>query len=139
MAYIPSLIIAAALVYGGIVDYKKREIPNAVPLILITIGSIFGFSVVRSIMGLILPAVLMFTAAKLTKSELAGGDFKLLCATGFACGLGSLAVTILLACIGALAYSLIRRLPVQRHIPLCTYIAPAYLSLQVLGLVMGGG
>jgi prepilin signal peptidase PulO-like enzyme (type II secretory pathway) len=137
--YIPLLINAAVLINGGVIDFKRREIPDAVPVTLLFSGIIFGFPTFWSIMGLIAPAVLLLAAAKLTKSEVPGGDFKMLCALGFACGLRELTAVIFLAGIGALAYGFIRRLPVKRHIPLCSYIAPAYIALQIIALVLGGG
>ncbi len=90
-------------------------------------------------MGLVVPAVLLLAAAKLTKSEVPGGDFKLLCALGFACGLRELAAVIFLAGIGAAVYGLIRRLPIKRHIPLCSYVAPAYIALRIIALALEGG
>lgn len=135
---IPDLLIflnAAVLIYGGIADYRRREIPNAVPVLLLVSGAI-GFSGLWSILGLTVPAVLLFAAAKLTKSEVPGGDFKLLCALGFSCGLRELAAILLLAGIGAAIYGFIRRLPVKRHIPLCTYLAPTYLAVQNIAFVI---
>lgn len=139
MIYMPVLISTAALIYGGVVDFKRREIPDTVPIILTAIGVLFGFSMFWSIIGLVAPAVLLFAAAKITKSEIPGGDFKLLCSLGFACGLPELAAVIFLAGIGALTYGIIRRLPVKRHIPLCSYVAPAYLALHVIAFALEGG
>lgn len=136
--YIPILITAAALIYGGTVDYKRREIPNAVPIVLLSLAA-FYFPNFWRIMGLILPAVLLLAAAKLTKSEVPGGDFKLICALGFACGLPELAAIIVLSALGAMAYSFIRHLPLKRHIPLCAYIAPAYLVLHAIAFFLEGG
>lgn len=139
MAYIPVLAIAVVLICGGIVDYRKREIPNAVPVILIAVGVTFGFSMIWSIMGLAVPAALMYIAANFTKSEIPGGDFKLLCSLGFACGLPMLTIVILLAGVGALIYGLILCLPIKRHIPLCTYVASAYIALQLAAYALEGG
>lgn len=137
--YVPILINTAALIYGGVVDFRRREIPNSVPVALLITGIIWHFSAFGSIMGLTLPTVLLLTAAKLTKSEIPGGDFKLICALGFACGLPELAAIIVLSALGAVAYGLIRRLPLKRRIPLCAYVAPAYLALHLTGLALGGG
>ena len=137
--YIPILINAVVLIYGGVVDYKKREIPNSVPIILILIGSFFDFSPIKSIVGLAVPVILMLIAAKLTRSEVPGGDFKLLCALGYACGLPQLAIIVFLAGIGVATYGFIRHLPIKRHIPLCSYAAPAYLTLHVIALVLERG
>ncbi len=139
MKYIPILINAAVLIYGGVVDFKRREIPNFVPITLLLTGIAFSFSTFWSILGLVAPAVLLFITAKLTKSEVPGGDFKLLCSLGFTCGLQELAAVIFLAGIGAMVYGLIRRLPVKRHIPLCSYVAPSYIALQIIALVLKGG
>ena len=137
--YIPILINAAVLVYGGIVDYKKREIPNLVPIILLLVGSFFDFSPIKSIVGLAVPAALLLIAAKLTRSEVPGGDLKLLCALGYTCGLPELAAIIFLAGIGAATYGFICHLPINRHIPLCSYVAPAYIALQIIALALRGG
>jgi len=142
MNYIPILINAAVLIYGGVIDYRRREIPNVVPVILIAVGVLFGFSIFHSIMGLALPAILLLVAARMTKTEIPGGDYKLLCSLGFACGLGELAAVTLLAAVSALAYGVIRRLPAKRHIPLCSYVAPAYIVLQLAAIALsmkGGG
>ena len=139
MNYIPILINAAVLIYGGIADFKRREIPNSVPVTLILTGLFFGFSMFWRIMGLISPAVLLFAAAKITKSEVPGGDFKLLCSLGFACGLQELTAIIFLAGIGAVVYGFVRRLPIKRHIPLCSYVAPAYIALRIIALALEGG
>lgn len=132
MKYLPILLSAAVLLYGGAVDFKNREIPDLVPLVLLVVGGIFASSLLWSIISLVVPAMLLFTAAKITKSEIPGGDFKLLCSLGFACGLRQLTAIVLLTGISALIYGFIKRLPVQRHIPLCSYIAPAYIVLQTL-------
>ena len=136
MKYIPIILSSAALIYGGVVDYNRREIPNTVPIILLVVGCFFGFSLPVSIMGLAVPALLFFTAAKLTKSDVPSGDFKLLCSLGFASGLSELSIVILFAGIGALLYGLVRHLPVKRRIPLCSYIAPAYLACQIIAFVI---
>lgn len=138
MNYMPILITAAALIYGGIIDFKRREIPNVVPLLLLVTGFL-GFSTFWSILGLVVPAVVLLATAKITKSEVPGGDFKLLCSLGFTCGLPELAAIIFLSGIGALAYGLIRCLPLKRHIPLCSYVAPAYLTLHMIAYALNGG
>jgi leader peptidase (prepilin peptidase)/N-methyltransferase len=134
---IPVLINAAVLIYGGVIDYKRREIPHIVSLLLLFSG-LLNFTGFWRIIGLIIPAVLLLTVAKLTKSEVPGGDFKLICALGFACGLPELAAILFLSGIIAAAYGIIRRLPIKRHIPLCSYVAPAYLVLHLTTFALGG-
>jgi len=136
--YIPILINAAVLIYGGVIDFRRREIPNLVPIVLLVSG-FFAFPTFWRIMGLIIPAALLLAAAKLTKSEVPGGDFKLICALGFACGLPELAAILFLSGMGAVGYGSLRRLPLKRHIPLCAYVAPAYLALHVIAFALEGG
>lgn len=137
--YVPILINAVVLIYGGVVDCKRREIPDFVPVTLLLTGIIWHTSLLGDIIGLILPAVLLLAAAKLTGSEILGGDFKLLCALGFANGLLELTAIIVLSALGAMAYGLIRHLPFKRHIPLCTYVAPAYLAFHLTAFALGWG
>jgi prepilin signal peptidase PulO-like enzyme (type II secretory pathway) len=137
--YIPIMINAAVLIYGGVIDFRKKEIPDAVPITLLITGSFLNFCLLQSILGLVVPAVLMFIASKITKSEIPGGDFKLLCSLGFTCGLEELTAIVFLAGIGALVYGLIKHLPLKRQIPLCSYIAPAYITLQIIVLALDGG
>lgn len=138
MRYIPIFINVAVLIYGGVVDFRHREIPNAVPILLLVSG-IVGFSVIRSMLGLSASVVLLAAAKKITGSEVPGGDFKLLCSLGFTCGFRELAAVIFLAGIGAVVYGLINRLPVKRHIPLCSYVAPSYIALQIIAFAMERG
>ena len=72
---VPILINAAALIYGGVVDFKRREIPNTIPLLLLVSGFL-SFSRLWRIIGLIIPAALLLMAAKLTKSEIPRRRFK---------------------------------------------------------------
>ena len=137
--YISILINAAVLIYGGVIDYKKREIPNLVSIVLLIAGSFFDFSPIKSIVGLVVPAALLLLVAKLTRSAVPGGDFKLLCALGYACGLPELAAIIFIAAVGAMVFCLVRRLPIKRHIPLCSYVAPAYLALHIIALALERG
>ncbi|NCC69204.1 MAG: prepilin peptidase [Clostridia bacterium] len=136
MANIIAVILcAAALIYGGVVDYTRREIPDFVHIIMIFSRILIGFSVLYGIMCLVIPAVLLLAAAKISKSRLAGGDFKLLCGLGFACGLTELAAILFLALAGAIICGAIQRKSISRGIPLCTYMAPAYIAVKALALL----
>ena len=136
MKYVQVALISAVLIYGGISDYKRREIPNIVPIVIVIVACLFDFSFWQCIIGSVVPATVFYVAAKLTKSEMPGGDFKLLCALGYSCGLSELAIVILLAGIGAVLCGFARHLPVKRHIPLCSYIAPAYIACQIIAFVI---
>lgn len=136
MKYVQVALISAVIIYGGISDYKRREIPNTVPIVIVIVACLFDFSFWQCIIGSVVPATVFYVAAKLTKSEMPGGDFKLLCCLGFACGLLELAFVILLAGIGAVLWGFARHLPVKRNIPLCSYIAPAYIACQIIAFVI---
>ena len=134
MEYFSIILSVTALAYGGIIDYRRREIPNVVPIALLFSG-VLAFSGFSSIMGLVAPLIIMLCAAGISKTEVPGGDFKLLCSLGFATGLFELELTMMMAGVLSLVYSLLRRLPIKRHVPLCTYVALAYLILQIAMLI----
>lgn len=136
MEYIKLLLIAAALIYGGIIDYRKREIPDLVHVVLLIVGTFFGFSPLLSIIGLVVPAILLILTARVTSTDLPGGDLKLLCALGYALGLAQLAIIVILAVFGATVYGFIKRKPINRSIPLCAYIAPAYIVLNAAAITL---
>lgn len=137
MEYIKLLLIAAALIYGGIIDYRKREIPDLVHVVLLIVGTFFGFSPLLSIIRLVVPAILMILTARVTSTDLPGGDFKLLCVLGYALGLAQLAIIVILAVSGATVYGFIKRKPINRSIPLCSYVAPAYIVLNAAAIMLG--
>jgi Flp pilus assembly protein protease CpaA len=139
LKYIFILLNAAVLIYGGVIDFRRREIPNVVPVVLMVGGSILHFSLFKSIIGLTVTAVLLLAGAKFTKSEIPGGDFKLLCSLGYACGLQEIVIITFLAGIGAMFYGFLKHLPIKRRIPLCSYIAPAYITFQAIAFVIGRG
>ena len=143
MEYIKLLLIAAALIYGGIIDYRKREIPDLVHVVLLIVGTFFGFSPLSSIIGLVVPAAALLLLCALRSEDesliatIPGGDFKLLCALGYALGLAQLAIIVLLAVFGATVYGFIKQKPINRSVPLCTYVAPAYIVLNVAAITLG--
>lgn len=136
MEYIKLLLIAAVLIYGGIIDYRKREIPDLVHVVLLIVGTFFGFAPLLSLIGLIVPAILLILTARITSTDLPGGDFKLLCALGYALGLAQLAIIVILAVFGATVYGFVKRKPINRSIPLCAYIAPAYIALNTAAITL---
>ena len=127
MVWLHFLMNAAALVYGGVTDWKRREIPDTVPAFLILTGLLPGPGLVFRLLSMLAAAGVLLAAAKLSGTGLPGGDFKLLCALTFSCGIAETLAVLVLAGFGALVVSLIRRKPARRSIPLCTYAAPAYL------------
>ena len=136
MPIICSIINNAALVYGGITDYKRREIPNIVPVALLATGLFVGGFILQRLTIMLIVAFILWLTTKITKQELPGGDFKLICALTFSAGLIQLLLTLFAAIIGALIVALIKKERVRRNVPLCTYVAPAYMLSCVASLIL---
>lgn len=137
MALICMLVNIGILVYGAVTDYKRREIPDIVPIVLLLTGLISGWDfILLRMAGLILTALLFLISAKLSESELPGGDFKLISALAFSAGIPILLFTLLLTGLGAALVGIARKQPTKRHIPLCSYIAPAYTAMCGLLLII---
>ena len=135
MELLKAILISAVLVYGAVVDYRKREIPNIVPILIFIFGFALDLCFLSGIVELGIIALIFTIANWLTRGSMPGGDFKLLCAMAYAVGLSDLTLTLVLAGLGAVAIGIIKGKNISRNIPLCTYIAPAYIALQV-GLVV---
>jgi Flp pilus assembly protein protease CpaA len=90
---------------------------------------------------MLLTAVVFFIAAKLSKSDLPGGDFKLLTALAFSSGVPILLASLLLTGLGAVIVGIVKKQPTKRNIPLCSYFAPAYTivcGLKLILILQGG-
>ena len=86
MPIICTLINNAALIYGGVVDYKKREIPNLVPVVLLATGILSGAFIVSRLLLMICVAFILWLEGRITKQGLPGGDVELMCALTFSAG-----------------------------------------------------
>ena len=139
MELIYTFINAGILAYGGVMDYKKREIPDLVPVTLMLTGFLNGTLILPRIICFLITATALLMSAKLSKNSLPGGDFKLICALTFSSGLCSMATILLLTGLCAILLSVIQKLPIKRNIPLCTYVAPAYLITGAAQLILQGG
>ena len=127
---IRSAIVCAVLIYGAIIDYKRREIPDIVPIVIVLCGLSLDLSVFYGIVWLTIMMLGFWSVSKLTETDIPGGDFKLLCALSFSCGLMEITIILALTAIGALLVGMIINREILRKIPLCTYIAPAYILSQ---------
>lgn len=139
MTIICTLVNIGILAYGAITDYNKREIPDAVPIVLLLTGLATGWEVIiYRLADMLLTAAVFIIAAKLSKSDLPGGDFKLFSAMAFSSGIPILIASLLLTGLGALIIGIAWKQPTKRHIPLCSYIAPAYTivcGLQIITIL----
>ena len=125
ISYICMAVNCCILAYGGYIDYKRREIPNVVPIVLMLTGLI---SAPHLILFRLAGLGSFILAAKLTNGETPGGDFKLLSALAFSAGVPTALIVLMLSGIMAVTIGLIRKKDaVKRHIPLCSYVAPAYV------------
>ena len=130
-----TILNGAALIYGGAVDYKRREIPNTVPLILIATGFVSGIYVWERFVIMLALGVILWLSTKDTNNPLPGGDFKLICALTFSVGLPITLAILLFVGLGAIFMSIFCGLPLCRHIPLCSYTAPVYLLIYFFSLL----
>ena len=125
-------INAAVLVYGGVCDYRKREIPDLVPLALLATGLASWENIFPRLACMAAVALVLLLSAKAAKTEMPGGDFKLLCSLTFSSGVLMMLACLLMAGVGALLVGIVRKMPCKRSIPLCTYVAPAYLLAGII-------
>ena len=130
-----TILNGAALIYGGAVDYKRREIPNTVPLLLIATGFVSGIYVWERFVIMLALGVILWLSTKDTNNPLPGGDFKLICALTFSVGLPITLAILLFVGLGAIFMSIFCGLPLSRHIPLCSYTAPVYLLIFFFSLL----
>ena len=127
------LIGICTIAYGGYADYKRREIPDLVPIMFLVIGLTTG-GILWRILFMILALLALLLAEIITKQEIPGGDLKLICSIVFALGPIETLFVLLLAGFGSVVVSLAKKLPWKRHIPLCTYVAPAFILLSAAKL-----
>lgn len=136
MMWIFMILNICILAYGAVTDYKRREIPDAVPILLFLTGLISGWGILLyRVAEMLLTATIFLLSAKLSKCNTPGGDFKLLCALAFSAGLPILLLTLLLTGLSSAVVGAKRKQSIKRHIPLCSYIAPAYAigcALQII-------
>ena len=136
MIWIRYALNAAALIYGGVTDYKRREISNLVPLVLLFTGLLDYETILLRLFCLLVMVLILWLSGKVAKAELPGGDLKLLCALAFSCGILQTVIMLLLTGIASALIAWIRKRPVFRNIPLCSYVAPAYFC--VLSIIFVG-
>ena len=138
--YICMAVNCCILAYGGYIDYKRREIPNSVPIVLMLTGLISApHLILFRLVGLAMIASSFILAAKLTSRETPGGDFKLLSALAFSAGVPTVLIVLMLSGLIAVTVGLIRKKDaVKRHIPLCSYVAPAYFTAELIFLSIFG-
>lgn len=134
--YLPFLVNAGMLIYGGVCDHRRREIPNTVPLALFLTGLLCGTGLGWRFLAMLLTAAVFLLADRLTNGGSPGGDFKLMCGLAFSAGLHILLATLLLAALGAWGLGRITGQRGNRHVPWCAYVAPAYVCAFALAALL---
>lgn len=131
----------AVLVYGGIVDFKQREIPDFIPVSLFGIsvfelilqkGPLIGERLFMLAMVIAWILVIEFFAIRGKSTAVPGGDIKLLTALAFSEGVLMFAATL----IGVGVLTTTVKLFDWKHrihsFPLCTYVAGASVLFEGL-------
>ncbi|WP_166525074.1 prepilin peptidase [Caproicibacter fermentans] len=80
------LILTQCLVPASIIDFKTREIPDWIHVLLILVGLI-RLNLPYSLIGALVIFVPCLIFTMISKGEIGGGDIKLLTACGFVLGL----------------------------------------------------
>lgn len=134
---VKGLILAAALTYGAYRDIRTREIPDAIPLIILLTGFI-GFSPLNSVLGL-LAAGLPFLIAALA-GGMGGGDLKLMAASGFALGLWGGILQTVFGLTLALLFAVILK-KTRRHdaLPLAPFLGAGGIFAYTTIIIFTGG
>ncbi|HSH51652.1 MAG TPA: prepilin peptidase [Bacteroidales bacterium] len=123
MVVLKNLLFISILIYAGIYDYKKRIIPDKVHVIIMISALLSQFSIIQSILGLLILPIPFIIPIFSNEDSIGGGDIKLVGAIGFFLGLtkGTLAMII------GLSLSTIVSLLFKKHrnqlVPLAPYLA----------------
>lgn len=128
----------ALLLAASAWDIRKREIPGAIPLLIVATGLMFEFSPVRPV-G-VLAALPLFIAGIAREGSIGGGDVKLMAAAGTVLGLSAGLFSLCAGLLAAVVFHLGRRIAARirkqpRTGPAALPLAP-FLSLGcVLSLI----
>ena len=131
MSLVLFIINSAALIWGGVVDFQRREIPNLVPITLIATGFLTGSFLLIRLLSVIFMIGILWLSCLAAKNSIPGGDLKLICALAFSTGLPILLGVLFLVGIEATIVGGLSKQNLSRNIPLCTYVAPSYILLVI--------
>ena len=123
MVVLKNILFISTLIYAGIYDYKRRIIPDKVHVIIMISALLSQFSIIQSILGLLILPIPFIISIFFNEDSIGGGDIKLVGAIGFFLGLtkGTLALII------GLSLSTVVSLILKKHrnqlVPLAPYLA----------------
>ena len=123
MIILKNLLFISTLIYAGIYDYKKRIIPDRVHVIIMVSALLSQFSIIQSILGLLILPIPFIIPIFSNEDSIGGGDIKLVGAIGFFLGLtkGTLAMVIGLSL--STIVSLLLKKNRNQLVPLAPYLA----------------
>lgn len=102
MTFIKNILFIITTIYAGIIDYKTREIPNKVHIIILLL-SLININLKQSLIGLILLPIPFIIPIFIDYNSVGGGDIKLIGAMGaflgFKKGIIALIISLTLALI----------------------------------------
>ena len=127
ISFLSVVCIGAILIWGGYTDFKKRIIPNTVPITILVCGIFTSIPWSQKLGSLIAMTLILAITTAITHKHSGGGDIKLYCSLSFSIGLTSVAFVFLITILLLLCVQMIWRKGVEKRIPLCTYVAPAYI------------
>lgn len=139
--FIVLLLVAAAAVK----DFKARQIPDTVNILIVVIGfiKIVVLTEMRksSIVGFVCAAVLMTICKLLMKDGLGAGDVKLISALGFFLGINRfipfMVITSLVSAIAAVVMVILKKMKKNDSLPFAPFVLVGYI-LNMIFLYFGG-
>ncbi len=130
---VKALLLAAAFAYGAYRDIRTREIPDAVPLVILLAGFIC-LSPLDALLGMLVTGLPFLIAAM--AGGMGGGDIRLMAASGFALGIAGGVLQIIIGLSLAVLFALIRRKTRLVALPLAPFLGAggilAYLLCHLL-------
>lgn len=117
------------ILVSGLIDYKYRQIPNFIILMIFVWALLFSSaSCFERIAGLLVTAVPLFVLA-LTTGKIKGGDYKFLVACATALGLSVFIKSLTFAVMAAVGWSLIKK---DKSVPLAFAFMVGYVIFLIL-------
>lgn len=129
--YLPLLsgiAIGVLLAVACHTDYKKRIIPNAIPILILAAGFFTSGSFLMKFVNLAAMVLIIVVAEKTLHQHSGGGDIKLYLALSFALGLLSLGIVLMeTILIYAIYHVLTKKGKLKgRRFPVACFVFPSY-------------
>lgn len=123
MVVLKNLLFISTLIYAGIYDYKKRIIPDRVHVIIMISALLSQFSIIQSILGLLILPIPFIIPIFFNEDSIGGGDIKLVGALGFYLGLTKGILAMIIGLSLSTIVSLLQKKHRNQLVPLAPYLA----------------